>query len=212
MYRKKNCPKEFPFLLSKFRALKKKASGHSTKSGLIKQRAENENHLSADHIATSPLPPMPPAGDKRAIYPEEQGIENGTSQEYDNRAAKFSSFVGQFTITVETWNVVARINRVTPANKLPCEEEGRREDGPPNLRRGASARSSARFARGGRGGSSFQLGPDSARLDRLERRSLLSCKSRSIAGGSRSTSGLSMSLNRSSGYIRCPFRGLRSAG
>lgn len=90
MYRKKNCPKEFPFLLSKFRALKKKASGHSTKSGLIKQRAENENHLSADHIATSPLPPMPPAGDKRAIYPEEQGIENGTSQEYDNRAAKFS--------------------------------------------------------------------------------------------------------------------------
>lgn len=33
---------------------------------------------------------MPPAGDKRAIYPEEQGIENETSQEYDNRAAKFS--------------------------------------------------------------------------------------------------------------------------
>lgn len=93
MCRKKNCPKEFPFLLSKFRALKKKASGHSTKSELIKQRArrvENENHLFADHIATSPLPPMPPAGDKRAIYPEEQGIENGTSQEYDNRAAKFS--------------------------------------------------------------------------------------------------------------------------
>lgn len=86
-------------------------------------------------------------------------------------------------------NVVARINRVTPANK-PCGEgEGGkgRGDGPPNLRRVYTLPliGPLRVTRGGE--------PAWTRfLDRrgLERRGLLSCKSRSIPaipGGPRST-------------------------